>query len=53
LFLFSLASRNSSATVRSDDSGSSDAADRLRDALQAFDEKLRRQRPSVDKVTSL
>ena len=49
-FHFSLASRNSSATVRSDDSGSSDAADRLRDALQAFDEKLRRQRPSVDKA---
>jgi hypothetical protein len=28
-FLFSLASRNSSATVRSDDSGSSDAADQV------------------------
>jgi hypothetical protein len=42
---FSLTSRNSSATLRSDESGSSDAADKIRDALQAYDEKLRRQRP--------
>ena len=49
-YFFSLASRNSSATVRSDDSASSDAAERLREALTAFDEKLRRQRPSVDKA---
>ncbi len=49
-YFFSLVSRNSSATVRSDDSASSDAAERLREALTAFDEKLRRQRPSVDKA---
>ena len=49
-YFFSLASRNSSATVRSDESASSDAAERLREALTAFDEKLRRQRPSVDKA---